>query len=263
MRTTRFFLFAGIFFLTLTGSHALGAVDVELKSVDTVEIGDTFDVEIRMSGSDMVLNFDLLFNFDKDKIQIRSTTTEAEGMLSPSPNAIDTANSEGQMTLVYLDMALVGFSPGEDSLMATISCEALGSGNALFEIDDSSTISGTEFPQPNVTGNFTGKTVSIIDESSQTGYHSADYVPDFYIDISELLRVIQIYTYDTYHCDSTTEDGYAPGSGDQNCSPHNSDYNSQDWRIDLGELLRLIQIYSSSGGYEMSENTEDGFSPIQ
>ncbi len=92
--------------------------------------------------------------------------------------------------------------------------------------------------------------------------HNADYNPmDHKINLSELLRVIQLYNNNAYHCAPDGEDGYAPGDGDdKTCTPHDSDYNPQDWRISLSELLRAIQLYNSDG-YHVDENSEDRFSP--
>jgi len=74
--------------------------------------------------------------------------------------------------------------------------------------------------------------------------------------------VIQFYNSDGFHCDAGTEDGYAPGPGDQSCAPHSSDYFPRNWRIELTELLRLIQFFNI-GGYRDCpvEGTEDGFCP--
>lgn len=93
-------------------------------------------------------------------------------------------------------------------------------------------------------------------------YHSADYnPPDNKISLSELLRVIQLYNKVVYHCDlDGEEDKYAPGDGDQTCTPHDSDYKPEDWRINLSELLRLIQFYNASG-YKIESGGEDGFAP--
>jgi hypothetical protein len=102
-------------------------------------------------------------------------------------------------------------------------------------------------------------------------YHSADYnPPDHRIGLSELLRVIQFYNTDDYHCDHEGEDGYAVGHGDKICVPHSSDYyfynpdtdttSLQDWGISLSELLRLIQFYNSPG-YHADPEGEDGFAP--
>ncbi len=92
-------------------------------------------------------------------------------------------------------------------------------------------------------------------------FHSADYnPPDRQISFDELLRVIQLYNSNSYHCDSGTDDSYAPGDGEQVCEPHDSDYAPQDWRIGFDELLRLIQFYNSSG-YHLDQNNEDGFAP--
>lgn len=99
------------------------------------------------------------------------------------------------------------------------------------------------------------------------GIHSADYNQDGLIDVSELLRVIQFYNSKGYHCAETpseTEDGFQAGSGaKQNCRPHASDYNPQDWEIELSELLRLVQFYNMSGYHACNDpvNGEDGYCP--
>ncbi len=49
---------------------------------------------------------------------------------------------------------------------------------------------------------------------SPVGPHSADRDGDWRTAMSELLRVIQFYNAHGYHCDATTEDGYAPGEED-------------------------------------------------
>jgi len=99
-------------------------------------------------------------------------------------------------------------------------------------------------------------------EGSEEGPHTADQDDNNVISLSELLRVIQFYNSSGLHCQAGTEDGYAPGPGDQTCAPHDSDYNPQDWLIDLSELLRLIQFFNS-GGYHAcpGEETEDGYCP--
>ena len=90
--------------------------------------------------------------------------------------------------------------------------------------------------------------------------HSSDTNGDFVITASEIMRVIQLYNLGEYHCDAGTEDGFAPGPGDQSCTPHDADYAPQDWRIDLSELLRVLQIYNL-GLYEECGGSEDGFCP--
>ena len=95
-------------------------------------------------------------------------------------------------------------------------------------------------------------------------YGSADTNKDSTVSLSELLRVIQFFNSDGLHCDTSTEDGYAPGAGTTTCCFHSSDYNPQDWRIEVSELLRVIQFFNSSGyRYCPGESTEDGFCPVQ
>lgn len=95
--------------------------------------------------------------------------------------------------------------------------------------------------------------------------HSADQNTDNFISLSELLRVIQFFNSGGYACaqpPNSTEDGYAPGAGDQSCVAHSSDYSPTDFQISLSELLRLIQLFNS-GGYHAcpDEGTEDGYCP--
>lgn len=104
---------------------------------------------------------------------------------------------------------------------------------------------------------FEGPGVTIADPGGQ---HAGDYVPDWRVSVSELLRIIQFYNIGSFHCAPATEDGFAPGPGDAACSAHNADYAPQDWAISLSELLRMIQFYNA-GCYGPAPDTEDGFAP--
>lgn len=95
-----------------------------------------------------------------------------------------------------------------------------------------------------------------------SNYHSADTSKNWAIELSELLRVIQFFNAREYHCEQGSEDGYAPFSGNRNCSPHSADYQPQDWKIQLNELLRIIQFFNfPAGSYHPQEGTEDGYAP--
>ena len=92
--------------------------------------------------------------------------------------------------------------------------------------------------------------------------HSADYNKDWKISLSEVLRMVQLHNVGGFHCDISTEDGYAAGPGDQSCTPHDSDYNLRDWKISLSELMRIIQFYNAlEGSYHVHPGTEDGYAP--
>jgi len=99
---------------------------------------------------------------------------------------------------------------------------------------------------------------SICVQASGGPPQSADSNGDFRIDLSELLRVIQFFNTGAYSCLAGTEDGFAPGTGAQDCSPHATDYAVQDWAIDLSELLRCIQVFNVAGYYACAEG-EDGY----
>ena len=93
--------------------------------------------------------------------------------------------------------------------------------------------------------------------------HTADQNADNAISLSELLRVIQFFNSGGFSCAMSTEDGYAPGSGNEMCCPHDSDYASgADFQVSLSELLRLIQFFNSGGyTYCPAEMTEDDYCP--
>jgi hypothetical protein len=92
-------------------------------------------------------------------------------------------------------------------------------------------------------------------------FHHADTDDDGVVQLSELLRVLQFFQFDLLHCDAGTEDGYAPGSGSQECTPYHADFDPQNWALELTELLRVIQLYNA-GGYFSSPQTADGFAPL-
>ncbi|OQY54417.1 MAG: hypothetical protein B6245_21310, partial [Desulfobacteraceae bacterium 4572_88] len=112
--------------------------------------------------------------------------------------------------------------------------------------------------------------VTVIVEDMNV-YHRADYDPrDYQISLTELLRVIQIYSNGAYYCgdppSTSSGDGYGIGDPDPDsedaymCQPHDSDYNPRDWQISLNELLRLLQFYNALE-YHTDEAGEDGFEP--
>lgn len=94
--------------------------------------------------------------------------------------------------------------------------------------------------------------------------HTADQNSDFQIDLSEMLRVIQLYSAYRFQCDANGEDGFAPFGGEcLGCAAHTTDYNPRDCVISLSELLRGIQIFSAGGYTPCPGNAEgDGYCPL-
>jgi len=97
---------------------------------------------------------------------------------------------------------------------------------------------------------------------AEAAWHSADTDRDGRIGTEELLRVIQLYGAGELHCEPESDDGYAPGAGNQACTPHDGDYRgaAPDWKIELAELLRIVQLANGSG-YVPCTDGEDGFCP--
>lgn len=92
--------------------------------------------------------------------------------------------------------------------------------------------------------------------------HDIDTTLDHTVDLSELLRLIQMFQFGEYHCSDSTEDGFDLGPGDQECIPHDVDYDSKNWTLSLSEILRGVQLYNSDGYTycpERNTPTEDGF----
>ena len=100
--------------------------------------------------------------------------------------------------------------------------------------------------------------VALAGAAGAANRHSADQDGDYVITASEVLRVIQFFNFDRYHCAEGTEDGYAPGPGSLDCGSHASDYAPADGEISLSELLRLIQLLYTGSYYACAEG-EDGF----
>jgi hypothetical protein len=98
-------------------------------------------------------------------------------------------------------------------------------------------------------------------EGEFSPYHTADTDRDHRFSLDELLRVIQIYNSLEFHCEAGTEDGYATGPGDHNCTRYAADYLPQDWSINLDELLRVIQFYNSLAYRACPDDpsSEDGY----
>ena len=93
--------------------------------------------------------------------------------------------------------------------------------------------------------------------------HTADQDGDGEISLSEILRMIQFYNLEGYHCEAGTEDGYAVGLPEgeipEGCYPHDGDYNPADFQVSLSELLRGIQFYCITA----NPATEDGFCVVE
>jgi hypothetical protein len=103
---------------------------------------------------------------------------------------------------------------------------------------------------------------SVAGGNPDRAFHSADQDEDRVIDLSELLRLFQLYNLGAYQCDSASEDGYAPGVADRSCLYHAADFDAQNWRFELGEVLRVVQLYNSAGyTYCPEQATEDGYCP--
>jgi len=174
---------------------------------------------------------------------------EGEGIIEGTPEGIP----EGEGTIE-------GIPEGEGVIEGTP--EGITEGEGIVE----GTLEGTTEGITEGEGTIEGEGI-VEGEGSSEGEipteHSADQNGDNRIQLSELLRVIQLFNSGGYHCavaPETSEDGYVPGlDGDKSCRPHGSDYYPQDWTISLSELLRLIQFFNSGGYHACPGESEDNY----
>ncbi len=172
-------------------------------------------------------------------------TTEGEDEGSSEGEIEEEGQTEGNIE-GYIEGQIEGSVEGEGGMEG----EGMPAEGSPVEGEEEGSVEGQ--PEGQIEGD---GTVEIL---------AADQNGDGRINLSELLRVIQFFNSNGFHCETGTEDGYAPGPGDQDCPPYDSDYNAQDWYISLSELLRVIQFFNS-GGYHYcpAEGTEDDFCPGQ
>jgi hypothetical protein len=97
------------------------------------------------------------------------------------------------------------------------------------------------------------------DSEGEGPMQSADQNGDQRIDLTEALRVVQLFNAGHFQCGEETEDGFQLGEGNIECTAHSSDYAPQDWVISLSELLRLIQFYNIGVYYPCPDASEDNF----
>lgn len=88
--------------------------------------------------------------------------------------------------------------------------------------------------------------------------HRADTGDFGVLELSELLRVIQLFNGVTFECAENTEDGFNLGGVDHDCQRHSSDFVEPFWTLSLSELLRTVQLFNLDG-YVPCEGSEDGF----
>lgn len=114
-----------------------------------------------------------------------------------------------------------------------------------------------------ITGDGSDYDMGAFEYTGAYTFHSADTNGDFDMNLQELLRVVQFFNLQAYHCEEGTLDGYAAGPGEcENGTPHDSDFSPSNFVINLQELLRLIQIFNGDGGYLPDATTPDGFRAV-
>ena len=102
--------------------------------------------------------------------------------------------------------------------------------------------------------------LSAIDNSPPP--HSGDSNGNGEFDLSETLRVVQLFNARSFHCaPGNGEDNFDLGPGLLDCERHACDYELPAFSISLSELLRMIQLYSFRFYESCPFDSEDGFCP--
>jgi len=155
-----------------------------------------------------------------------------------------------------LDPRFADIAAGDLTLLADSPCIDAGTPEGAPDTD----LRG--LPRPLGAGVDLGAFEYFVGEGHDADWHNGT---DLRIDLTELLRLIQLYKAGGYHCAAageTTDDGFAPygDAAGQDCFPHDLDYNPPDGRISFAELLRAVQFYNSPACYPCTTG-EDGFCP--
>ncbi len=232
------------------GATSVCALDLKIGDV-TVSSGETFDVQVTFSETTSLMGGEFDIAYDDSVLTFNNGTP-------PATHGLSRIGLIGDVSGVVKVM-VAGMSADYVDVVATLNFTLAegASGTTSLTFADTSVgfYDDTNYDDPIPFTPVNGMV-------SVGGHHSADYNPsDYEISLSETLRIVQIHTLGSYSCDSDGEDGYvAGGDTDRTCTPHDSDYNPQDWEISLSELLRIIQFYHSDA-YHADPTGEDGFSP--
>ncbi|GBC59402.1 hypothetical protein DENIS_0341 [Desulfonema ishimotonii] len=148
----------------IQAASADAGIDISLQASDSVLPDETFNMEVRVSGEKNVTGMDLKINFNSTLVQVAGITVN-ESSVDVSAN-INTVNENGQAAIAYLDFAGIGFVPGNDRLLATLTCKALIPGSATFSFDSTSAIYAFGASPEDITGNLSGKTISVLASST-------------------------------------------------------------------------------------------------
>ncbi len=187
---------------------------------------------------------------------IEGTTTPGVGNLSGDPRFIDEANER---------YGLKPSSPCIDTGGSTASglngsetVDHVGNTRG-FDGDGFGAISGdaSEYDM----GAFEAPFDGAVTDSREVPRleHAGDSNSDFTFNLSEVLRVIQLYNAGSFGCAEDTENGYDPTSDETACDAHSSDYLGGDFIITLSELLRTLQLFNLAGYYLCPGFSEDDF----
>lgn len=258
----------------LTGTSVAGVVGVGAEYLVSVNTGSgegLLSIDVTANGTVVdAADRPLAQAFTSGEAYQVDRVAPTATLFSSAPDPVTTANipvtvtfSESVSGLDLADIAVTNGTPQDlagSGAVYTFTVVAAASGIVSVTVDDGAV------QDPAGNGSMASSTLTreYIDLGEcDTPFHTADQNHDNKIALSELLRAIQFYNSETYHCQAGTEDGYAPGLGDiGTCCPHDSDYGLQNWSISLSELLRAIQFYNTGEYHYCPSNaTEDGYCP--
>ncbi len=208
----------------------------------------------------------VIFTAEQHYLQDHGTfTTSMDDLLSAMPPYLEPITPEpcGKGYFYTLSSDGTSFQVNADPEVMNLT------GIFSYYMDETGVLRAVESEVADATSPEEGTVCTVESEGegeADPGLYTADTNQDHLIDLGEVLRVVQFFNSGGYQCVPKmwrTEDGYEPGpGGSHGCTPHQTDYNPQDWAINLEELIRLIQFYNSGGYYHCPlGDTEDGFCP--
>lgn len=239
------------------GGKTLGEVSLQVGSAST-NCGSTVSIPVSVYDAAGVDAFAFTLNYDASKLSYISVV--AGGAISDWASASGNESALGQVNIGGFRGLGTPVNGDGQLVVIVLRCDACLSSSTLRLSNLADGVAGASTASGTVVCGEEG-------EGEPPSAHAADWhgSSDNLIDLTELLRVIQVYNSSAYHCAQPadiSDDGFVCGMnpGAQSCAAHSADYNPQDWKIGLSELLRVIQFYNSNG-YHVCAESEDGFCP--
>ena len=144
-----------VIWLCLFAAKGFCSVDLSIQAPSTVMKGSMFDAELIGAGADTIIGAQVILQFDPALLQISNIIPQQNVVVTP----VNTANSSGEVILVYLDMTSIGKTADNIGWLAKVHFQAIEKGSGNISINNETMVVGPE--SQTLTGSLTGSIVTI------------------------------------------------------------------------------------------------------